>query len=368
MSPLIIRQLRSADGTGTLSYLLMDESTRRAAVIDPNADDIDRWIGIIKEHRAVPDFIIDTHTHVDHRSGANDLRRAFGATVVMHERTKEKWKVVDQGDAFGIGDILRANAQTEVDRYVRDGDTLSLGSHTLTLLHTPGHTDNHLSVFAEGNLFTGDLLLIGQAGRSDLPGGDPGEQYDSFVKKILPLPDSTKIYPGHDYDDNEFSLLGNEKRSNPFLQQPSKEKFKEFVKEFFPPVADAAEGGKMILQCGTKRVTTAAESFVNISPEQLDAMLHESPPPFVLDVREPKELSMFGFIPTAVNIPTRHVSQRLQDLPPRSEKIVVVCQSGGRSYEIAHLLVQQGFRSVYNLESGTMGWMMSGKNTEKPTV
>ncbi|MFA6467804.1 MAG: MBL fold metallo-hydrolase [Bacteroidota bacterium] len=363
---LRVHQLRSSDGTGTLTYLLIDESSHRAAVIDPNKEDLEQIKRAIKEQRAVLEYVIDTHTHVDHISCANELRSEFSARTVMHENTKNKWKVVDEGDKFGVGDILRANAKNEVDVYVNDGDKLPLGNSELTILFTPGHTDNHIAVLADGNVFTGDLLLIGQAGRSDLPGGSAEEQYESFTNKILILPDSTKIYPGHDYDDNEFVLLGQERRSNPFLQQQSKEEFVALVKEFFPPVADTVEGGKVILQCGTMRVATTVENFTAISSQELEKMMINEPSLFILDVREQRELTSFGHIPHVTNIPSWQLAKRLTELPPKSQKIVVVCQSGGRSFEAAHMLVKNGFQKVYNLKQGTMGWMMSGKKIERP--
>ncbi|MFA6455910.1 MAG: MBL fold metallo-hydrolase [Bacteroidota bacterium] len=361
-----VQQLRSQDGTGTLTYLLIDESSRQAAVIDPNTEDLHQIKRAIKDQRAIVEYIIDTHTHVDHISCANELRIEFSAKTVMHENTKNKWKMVDQGDAFGIGDILHANAKNEVDLYVNDGDKLPLGNSELTILFTPGHTDNHITVSADGNLFTGDLLLVGQAGRSDLPGGSAEEQYESFTTKILTLPDATKIYPGHDYDDNEFVLLGQERRSNPFLQQQSKKEFVAFVKEFFPPVADTIDNGKVILQCGTKRVTTTAERFTDITSNDLEKMMMANPSLFILDVREQRELTSFGHIPTVVNIPSWQLQKRLGELPGKNEEIVVVCQSGGRSFEAAHVLVKNGFQKVFNLKQGTIGWMMSGKNVERP--
>ncbi len=362
-----VHQIRSTDGTGTLSYILVDKTSHRAIVIDPNKEDCELLIARVKELRASLEYVIDTHTHADHISGADELRKEFNAKVVMHENTVNKWKSVDQGDAFGIGDILRANAKIEIDRYVKDGDTLLFGNSTITILFTPGHTDNHISVLAEGNLFTGDLLLIGQAGRSDLPGGNPEEQFESLTKKILPLPDSTKIYPGHDYQENEFALLGGEKRSNPFLQHKTKEDFLSFVKDFFPPIADSVEGGKMILQCGVKRITSDEEElFKHITPDQLEVMIQKNPSLAIIDVREPKELAAFGHIPNVVNISSKQIAQRLNELPAnKSKEIVVVCQTGGRSFEVAHLLTKNGYANVFNLEGGTTGWMMSGKKVER---
>lgn len=360
-----ILQLRSTDGTGTLTHIISDDLSRHAAIIDPNREDMELIIKTIKDQRMILDYVIDTHTHVDHISAAGEIKKEFNSKTVMHENTKNKWKIVNEGDKFGIGDILRTNAKNEIDLFVHDDDTLSLGNSKIKILFTPGHTDNHISVLADGNIFTGDLLLIGQAGRSDLPGGNAEQQYESLTTKILTLPDSTKIYPGHDYEDNEFALLGNEKRSNPFLRHKTKDDFVAFVNEFFPPVADSAVGGKMILQCGTKRIATTIDEFIDISPDELETMSNKNSSLFILDVREQNELMMIGHIPNIVNIPSWQVSKRMSELPEKSREIVVVCQTGGRSVEISHLLVKNGFQKVYNLESGTMGWMMGGKKILK---
>lgn len=359
---MTVKQIRSTDGTGTLSYLVLDAETQSGAIIDPNIEDTQVIASVCRDAGARITHIIDTHTHADHTSGAGELKKMYGASIVMHENTKNKWKIVDQGDKFGIGDILRANAAIPIDLYVRDGDTLHIGSLSCTLLFTPGHTDNHVSINVGDALFTGDLLLIGQAGRSDLPGGDPGQQYDSLFTKILPLSDKVKMYPGHDYDNNEFSYLGDEKRTNPFLQPRTKEEYISFVAEFFPPLAEAsATGGKMTLQCGTQRVVQPAEGIRNISAEQLAARLQSGGSPVLLDVREPFELMMSGAIEGVVNIPMGQLARRFGELPTdKTAEVICLCQSGSRSVEAAHFLKTQGYTNVSNLDSGTSGWIRKG--------
>ena len=358
---MILKQIRSTDDTGTLSYLIIDDGSHNAAIIDPNIEDLQHILDTASETHASITQIIDTHTHADHVSAAGELKRLTGAPLVMHENTKNKWKIVDQGDKFGIGDILRKNAAFEVDRFVNDGDEIAVGGLKLRVLFTPGHTDNHVSLLMDDNVFTGDLLLIGQAGRSDLPGGNPREQYDSLFNKILKLPDATKIHPGHDYEGNTFSYLHEEKRSNPFLRPMSEDEYVRFVADFFPPVADAGPDGKVTLQCGTRRVSTTAEGFRDILPKELATMMKNDPSLFLLDVREPFELIAFGAIPGVKNISINEIARRMDELPAdKSKPVVVVCQSGSRSYEVAHHLVKRGYTQVYNLESGTSGWIMSG--------
>ena len=362
------RQLRSTDGTGTLSYLIEDSGI--TAIIDPNMEDLQQIGSLVQEMNLRVTHIIDTHTHADHISAAGALREKFNASVVMHENTKNKWKIVDQGDKFGIGDILRANAAVPVDRYVSDGDTIQLGSVTIRALFTPGHTDNHICLHAGDNLFTGDLLLIGQAGRSDLPGGDPGQQYDSLFNRVMSLPDATKIHPGHDYAEQVFAYLGDEKLTNPFLQHRSKAEYVAFVSEFFPPLAESVEGGgKVTLQCGASRVAQTSDSVKNIAPRQLAAMLDSGTAPILLDVREPFELATVGAINGVRNIPVGQLKNRLHQLPAdKTAPLVCVCQSGSRSAEAAHFLSRSGYTNVLNLEGGTSRWMKEGFGVVRPTA
>jgi glyoxylase-like metal-dependent hydrolase (beta-lactamase superfamily II)/rhodanese-related sulfurtransferase len=358
---MTLHQIRSIDGTGTLSYLLTDAS-RSAILIDPNIEDLPLIRSRIAELGVELTRVIDTHTHADHVSAAGELKRLFAADVVMHENTKNKWKSVEQGDAFGIGDTLRANAAIPIDRYVRDGDSIVAGSLRLEVLYTPGHTDNHIALAVEDAVFTGDLLLIGQAGRSDLPGGNPEEQFDSLFSRVLPLPGRTRIFPGHDYADNEFAYLEEERRTNPFLQRRTKAEYVEFVKDFFPPLAEGiAPGGKMTLQCGVQRVSSQGSTIKNVTPAELSAMLAGVSRPLLIDVREPVELLMSGAIEGVRNIPVGSLMRRLSEVPKDAgTDIVVVCQSGSRSTEAAHVLQRNGYQRVHNLSGGTSAWIRSG--------
>ncbi len=363
---MILKQIRSTDDTGTLSYLIIDEDSLNAVIVDPNIQDVQLILDTAHQAYARITHVIDTHTHADHVSAAGELRRLTGAQLVMHENTRNKWKIVDQGDKFGIGDILRKNAAFEVDRFVNDGDEIAIGGLKIRVLFTPGHTDNHISLLLEDNVFTGDLLLIGQAGRSDLPGGNPREQYNSLFNKILKLPVSTKIHPGHDYEGQTFSYLHEEQKSNPFLQPRTEDEYVKFVADFFPPVADAGETGKVTLQCGTKRVPTKGEGIRGIASAELAEMMKNNASMFLLDVREPFELLAFGAIPGVINISINEIAGRLDDLPAdKAHPIAVICQSGNRSYEVAHVLVKRGYSNIHNLEGGTSGWIKSGRTVSR---
>lgn len=357
---MLIKPIHSTDGSGTLTYLLIDEPTKTAAIIDPNREDVEVLLSEVSKLQLHLSTIIDTHTHADHVSGAKLLKERTGATVVMHANAKEKYKVVHLGDAFGIGDILRENVKVKVDRYVNDGDTITFGNTSLKALYTPGHTDDHISLLGEGRIFTGDLLLIGQAGRSDLPSGNTAEQYDTLFNVIMKLPPETIIHPGHDYEGHDSTTLEVEKQNNPFLAERSKAEYVEFVKEFFPPMVDS-EGGSVVLQCGTQRIASNNEGFTNITASELKRMISNTKDLVILDVRQPMELLAFGAIEGVINVPVGDLLYGKQAIESLKQKqVVVVCQTGGRSIEAAHYLSTHGCKTVYNLAGGTLGWMRDG--------
>jgi glyoxylase-like metal-dependent hydrolase (beta-lactamase superfamily II)/rhodanese-related sulfurtransferase len=357
-----LRQIRSVDGTGTLTYIVADTQGQVAAVIDPNVEDIARIVSAVDVMGVRVAHILDTHTHADHISAAGELKAKYGADIIMHENTKNKWRIVDQGDRFGIGDILRANAGIQVDRYIADGEVIELGSIGMKALFTPGHTDNHICLLLDDTVFTGDLLLVGQAGRSDLPGGNAEQQYESLFTRILPLSDRTRMYPGHDYAGNEFAYLGEEKKTNPFLRLRTKAEYVAFVQEFFPPLAEAASThAGLTLQCGTARVPQKGDTYWTITVHELSEALQSARRPKLLDVREPVELINTGVIEGVRNIPVRELQRRLHELPrDKSTAIVCICSSGRRSAEAAHLLQTHDYTNVANLVGGILEWMRRG--------
>lgn len=366
-----IHIIGSTDGTGTRSYILTDEAPtnglRETVVIDPNRTDIEKINAFIASEHLSLRYVIDTHTHADHITAASELQQRHHAEVIMHERTVDKWKVIDEAEKFGIKEILESNASVRVDRYVNEGDVVSLGSIALRVIYTPGHTDNHIALLAVDALFSGDLLLIGQAGRSDLPGGNTSAQYDSIYNKILKLPNDTRIYPGHDYEDNEYSTLEIERATNPFLQQKSEQDYVEFVRQFFPPIADASGDGSVVLQCGTKRVNdTDKQRYRSIAPNELTALRSSESDLVLLDVREPHELEQIGAIEGVINIPSGQLARRLGELS-KEAPLVTICHAGGRSSEAAHLLAKRGFKNVYDLKGGTSGWIDQGYPVAKNT-
>jgi rhodanese-related sulfurtransferase len=286
-------------------------------------------------------------------------------------------------ELFGIEKIIKANGEKRIDLYLHENERLELGDICLEALFTPGHTKDSMTLVSYGRIFTGDTLIIGQCGRTDLPGGDPEEMYESLFNTLMSLSNDMIAYPAHDYRGNINSSIGYERINNVCLNpKRTIEEFKTFLKGLFPPLG--ADGGK--LQCGltmAKGAGPGTEEDLNplmkgfcvsmehylqspheetlIRTGELAAGLARRAKPFILDVREPGELEERGSIKGAVNVPVGQVASRMNELPPDlSTPLVVVCESGLRSAHAAIYLRAYGYSNVRNLEFGMREWRQEG--------
>lgn len=189
------------------SYVIADEASKDAAVIDPsyNFDAISR---VLRAHGLKVRYVIDTHQHGDHTAGNGEIKSEFGAKVVAHELS-------------GLSK----------DISVKDGDSLKLGSLTIKVIHTPGHSPDGICLLVDNKLFTGDTLFVGECGRTDVQGGSPQDMYRSLFEKLLKLDDNTEVYPGHDYGKSPCSTIGRERETNYTLEKRSLREFVEFMRE-----------------------------------------------------------------------------------------------------------------------------------------
>jgi hydroxyacylglutathione hydrolase len=189
------------------AYLIGDEKTRLAAVVDA-AWDIERILDVAKRHNLRIVYAINTHNHPDHTSGDDELLEATGAKIVAHEASRKR-----------------------KDIGVKDGEILHVGSLELKLIHTPGHSPDHVCVLVDRKLMTGDALFVGECGRTDLLGGSSEQLYDSLFNKLMKLPDDVEVYPGHDYGPKPHSTIAYEKAHNYVLKPRTVREFVEFMKE-----------------------------------------------------------------------------------------------------------------------------------------
>jgi hydroxyacylglutathione hydrolase len=191
------------------SYLIADEETLEAAVVDSSYN-ADALIKEIKKQGFQLKYIISTHGHSDHTAGNRALKRSFKQAKTVAQKQSH-----DQTDA-------------KVD----DGDQLKIGAVTIQVIYTPGHTQDGICLLInKEKLLTGDTLFVGECGRTDLPGGNPRMLYQSLFGKILKLPDSVEVYPGHDYGEKPTSTIGYERENNYVLQPRTEDEFLAFMSQ-----------------------------------------------------------------------------------------------------------------------------------------
>ncbi|MFA9460237.1 MBL fold metallo-hydrolase [Thiohalorhabdus sp. Cl-TMA] len=191
---MIFRQLFESE-TSTYTYLLGDEETREAVLIDPVAAMVDRDLEVLEEHGLTLKYVLETHVHADHVAGDNTLRERTGCRVGVPEQSG-----VDCSDFK-----------------VREGEPVEVGGIRIEPLYTPGHTDDSHCYVVGDRVLTGDTLLIDGCGRTDFQNGSAGDLFESVRNKLFTLPEQTLVYPGHDYNFRHVSTIGQEKERNPRL-------------------------------------------------------------------------------------------------------------------------------------------------------
>lgn len=344
---MLFRQLLDPE-TSTYTYLLADEATRDAVIIDPVLDRIERDIGLIQDLGLRLQYALDTHVHADHVTALGSLRERLGARTVISE-------------AAGVGCA---------DALVKDGDTLRFGGHGLEVRETPGHTSGCLSyVTADRAMaFTGDALLVRGCGRTDFQGGDAEQLYRSVHDKLFTLPPHTLIYPGHDYQGRTVTSVDEERRLNPRLGGGKiSAEFVSIMRELalaYPRHMDVALPRNV--RCGMAIVSGEPAPCKRWAPVELSlGGIPEVAPEWVavhreeirvVDVREPPELcGELGHIAGAERLPLAQVPGPLATAP-RDHPIVFVCRSGGRSGKAAIAIAGLGFDQVASMRGGMIAW------------
>jgi glyoxylase-like metal-dependent hydrolase (beta-lactamase superfamily II)/rhodanese-related sulfurtransferase len=336
---MIFRQLFDST-SGTYTYLLATRPGGEALVIDPVLEKVDRYLQLISELDLRLVKAVDTHLHADHITGLGALRDRTHCVTVMGESTK--------------ADV--------VSMRVAEGDRIEIEGLRLDVLYTPGHTDDSYSYIFADRVFTGDTLLIRGTGRTDFQNGDPRAQYDSIFNKLLKLPESTLVYPAHDYKGDTVSTIGEEKLYNPRLKVKSMDEYAELMNNLKlpnPKMMDVAVPAN--LRVGLHQEEVARRGWALTAAQAIAA--RGRPEIAIVDLREKSERERHGTVPGSLHAPyvslqdEIRVGGMLHELARTDGKrIVFLCAFGERSAMAVQAAQDAGLKTSCHIAGGIDAW------------
>ncbi len=333
---------------GCKSYVLACEASHAAVLIDPEISQVDHYLGAASRLGVHIRYIVDTHTHADHFSASRELGRTLAAPVVMHRLSPAPF------------------AEMRLD----DGDMLIVGELRLKALYTPGHTRDSMCLAVGDRVFTGDTLLIGGTGRTDLPTGDPHALHESLFDKLLKLPPETLVFPAHDYKGRDHSTIGAEIADNPRLQKTARAEFVAMMEQLdmaapthlTEALRTNMSGGKSVAQLLAE--AGAKVPFMSLA-ELSERIGDNSRDLVILDIRE-REAFEAGHIPGARHLPRGQLELRVNsELPDPTVRILTCCEFGKISTLAAATLRELGFTRAVALDGGVKAWRDAGYAIEQ---
>lgn len=343
---MILRQLFDPQSS-TYTYLLADELSRQAVLVDPVFEQVRRDAALIDELGLKLLWTLETHVHADHVTGASMLRDKLGSRIA-----------------------LAATSGAEgADRYLAAGEHVDFGKRHLEVRPTPGHTSGCLTYVLDDQsaAFTGDALLIRGCGRTDFQQGSADTLYRSIHEQVFTLPDHCLLYPGHDYRGLTVTSVGEEKLFNPRLGgQILRDDFVGYMNHLglpHPKQMDIAVPAN--LRCGRPEqaveepadiwapLTYTFAGIWEVQPQWLEEHLRDVQ---IIDVREPAEFNgPLGHVPGARLVPLGKLGEAAPEIS-RARPVVTVCRSGARSAQATVLLAKAGYSKVANLSGGMLRW------------
>jgi sulfur dioxygenase len=337
--------------SSTYTYLLADETTGRALLIDSVYEQFERDRALLRELGLTLVYTLETHVHADHVTAAWRMREALGSRIVQSAR-----------GGVECADLL-----------VDEGDEVRVDAVALSVRATPGHT-NGCVTYVSGNgrmAFTGDALLIRSAGRTDFQQGNALTLYHSIRDRIFTLPDDCLIYPGHDYGGRMVTTVAEEKRWNPRVGgEASEADFAGYMQNLGLPHPKQLEVAVPAnLKCGQPASGALVEApswgpvihtFAGVPEIDPTWVAEHRSAVTVLDVREAAERSgELGSIAGSLHVPLGELRERIGEVP-RDKPVVCVCRSGRRSAQASLILEKAGIPDVGNCAGGMIRWRHLG--------
>jgi glyoxylase-like metal-dependent hydrolase (beta-lactamase superfamily II)/rhodanese-related sulfurtransferase len=341
---------------GCASYLIASRQSNEAAIIDPSIA-VEEYDALLDMRGFRLKYVIDTHIHADHISGARRLAAEHGAELCLFQDAKVSYPF----------------------RPLRDGEELPLGQLRLRVLHTPGHRPELISILVinperspePSMVLTGDSLLVGDVGRPDFGGGDASAQYES-LSRLLRLPDWVAVFPGHfegpcgkGMCGRPSTTIGFERLFNP-LARLERDPFVSELSEAVPARPLNITAIEATNRGLAERPWAMLTSNPAVEEIGIAALAARDPGTILVDVREPVEYG-WGHVPGAVNIPQADLADRLDELP-RDAPLLMICQGGFRSLRAAQFLKQIGFDRVATVTGGTAAWAAAGNPLDQTDV
>lgn len=340
--------------SSTFTYVLFDQTTRDALIIDPVDDQIERDLATLREYGLKLVWTVETHAHADHITSAGKLAELAGAKTAA-----------PQGCDIGTAGVQLAH-----------GDTLSFGGEVLRALHTPGHTAGSMCLVWRHHVFTGDTLLIGGCGRTDFQSGSAQALYHSITQVLFDLPDDTLVWPGHDYHGRHHSTIGAEKQHNGRVAGKTEAEFVALMEALNLPKPRRIDEAVPANQRSGQRQDAGGASLLEPRPAagpHAGSYAGDVTPPLawqwvqageavLVDVRTDAEREWVGFVPGAVPVAWKQWPGMVMnpdfDAQVRQAaggmKIVLLCRSGVRSIAAARRATELGLEA-YNILEGFEG-------------
>ncbi len=340
------------------TYLIKPENSKDVVIIDPVIEHLKDYLNLLKDNNYNLKVVIDTHTHADHISGAAALKDITGCEYMMHKEAPSKC----------------------VTRRVKEGDKFDIGTISVQVMESHGHTQDSISLILPDRILTGDALFLddGGAGRDDLPGGDPATHWETLQKFVTVIDEKMIVSPAHDYRNREPSSLATQKKSNPHLKTRTKEEFIQYLEDLklgpadwmkdvlkanyacardpnaaWIPVDSPACEVKGTLDIG---VNEQQPDIISVHELQLRLEDEEGRKPLLVDVREAHELKgPLGHILGIKHIPITKITSKITELN-KEDELIFGCRSGARAYTAAQIMKQTGFQNVFVLDGGMIAW------------